>query len=133
PARPADGARSPASRPLLPSFSRVADAGGIEREEADHRRAFVRRGLDAHRAAMQLDEALDNRQAETGAAAAAAIGTRLEATEHGVEDFGRHARPVIMDGEFDADLQPPAGKPDGGAVRRIVHRVAEQIVEDLPD
>ena len=51
---------------------------------------------------MQLDEALDDRQAEAGAAAAAAIGVRLEAVEHRVEHFRRHAGAVVVDGELDA-------------------------------
>ena len=62
-------------------------------------------GLDAHAAAMQLDEALDDRQAEAGAAPAAAIGARLEAAEHRVEHLRRHAGAVVMHGEFDAGLQ----------------------------
>ena len=82
---------------------------------------------------MQFDETLDDRQAEAGAATTAAIGSRLEAAEHRIEYVRRHAGAIVVNREFNASGKLAARERDGARLRRVVHGVAQEIVEDLAD
>jgi hypothetical protein len=57
---------------------------------------------DPYRAAVQFNEALDDRQAEASATPPAAIGSRLKASEHRIQYFRRHSRPIVVNRKFNA-------------------------------
>ena len=63
-----------------------------------------------------------------GAAAASAIGARLEALEGGVEDFGRHAGAVIMDEELHPVGGPPARQHHRAALVTLHHAIGNRVV-----
>ena len=73
-----DGASQ--STALTPPSARLGVL--LEREDAGHRGAAADRGIERHRAAVQLDERAHDRQAEAGAAVARAVRMGLEPVEH---------------------------------------------------
>ena len=60
-------------------------------------------------AAMQLDEAFDDREAKPGAAMLGAAAAAFEALENTTDLVLRNADPLILDSEDDAVSLPPAG------------------------
>src|ERR671930_916283 len=100
------------------SFGGVAMRVLVDREVAGDGGALAYHRIDAHLAAMQLDEGAHQRQAEAGAAVPRAVGVAFEPVEHLVLHLGRNAGAAIADGEDDAMLGPPRADRDRGIVRR---------------
>src|SRR5690606_34866635 len=104
---------------------------GLKRKPADHGGALVRPGVDLHRAAVQLDEALDDGKAEARPAPAPALASRLEALEHRGGHVRRNSRAVVMNAELHRLAIEPGRKRDPAAFWSVVRRVAQEIVENL--
>src|SRR5690606_6676301 len=121
------------ARPYAALLGGFAQTRGRVRESADHRGAAILARLDTHRAAMQLDEALDDGKAEAGTAPAPAIDARFEAPEHRFQNVRRHARAVVMHGKLHAPRHAAASQLHGTVLRRVVGGIGEEIVEDLAD
>jgi hypothetical protein len=82
---------------------------------------------DAHRAAVQLDELLDDGQSEPEAAVAAGrAGVGLaEAVEHERQEIGTDALAGVADLDLEARVDAADADLDVAAGRREFHRVAE--------
>src|SRR3974390_2179555 len=78
----------------------------LDRECAGHNRATADGGFDRHLAAMQLDERLDDRQAQSGAAMAGAVRMGLEPVEHAPNHVGRDSGAVIGHRKHDRIVAP---------------------------
>src|SRR6476620_7295572 len=84
-------------------------------------------------AAMELDQALDDGEAEPRAAMARPIGAALEAFEDRRLIFGRDAATLILDGEGKLVIFAAAGQHDSVPRTREADGVGEEIIQDLGD
>ena len=124
-----------ASAPPRPAHGGRASGRTLEHGQPDgERAALVPPGaLGRDRAAVHLDQPLDQRQPDAEAA-----GGPLDAPVHlgeHVEDaaqrLGRDADPVVADGDDDLLAAPLGGEPDVPAARGVLGAVGEQVAEDL--
>src|SRR6476620_4177848 len=82
-------------------------------------------------AAMELDQALDDGEAEPRAAMARPIGAALEAFEDRRLIFGRDAATLILDGEGKLVIFAAAGQHDSAPRDREADGVGKEIIQDL--
>src|SRR4051812_39452776 len=84
---------------------------------------------------MELDEALDDGEAETEPLARSRLAVLLlaEGGEEEALEFGGKPAPVIPDRELDPSLGVLQLHLDVAAMRRELHRVREQLAHDLPE
>src|SRR5680860_604269 len=107
----------------------------LPRDRQKHRDA---RALPRHRgerdgAAVSFCQALDDGQAETGAAMARALGPAFEPVEHGLLVILWNANTLICNGKGRHGTLADATKFDCPARRREADGVGEEIIEDLRD
>ena len=106
---------------------------------AEHARLAVRSRragavLDPDRAAMRIDDLLGDRQPQSGILTEALVRSiGVEALEDLFAHVVAHARPVVVDIDFDLIAQPPAGDAHRAAGRRERTRVLDQIIDDLAE
>ncbi len=84
---------------------------------------------------MQLDQALDHGEAEAGALELPvdAAVQLLEGAKQPQLVRGRDADARVDDGEFHLLVHTRHVDADGAALGRELHRVREQVVDDLPE
>src|SRR3954468_17205285 len=116
---------------LARSFGGVAMRVLVDRKVARDRRALADYRIDAHLAAVQLDEGAHQRQAEAGATVPRAVGMALEPVEHLVFHVSRNAGAAIADGEYHSMRGPLGADRDRGIVRRESDVVGEQVIKHL--
>ena len=125
-------------RPCL--MQRAADLFGIERAAVARQahaddRADARRGADAHRAAVQLDQRFGDREAE--ARALMRLGELafhlLERTAEVLQGVGRDADAGILDGDHHGLAGGAAAHRDAAAVGGELHGVRQEVEQDLLD
>ena len=112
----------------------VGHAGGARKHDVEgDTDTEVALGPDG--AAVLLDDAAADGEAEAGAALLAGIGglNLLESVEDGVELIGGDAAALVGDFEQDGVCGGFGMDADGGVGRRKLDRVREQVSEDLED
>src|SRR5206468_1802151 len=121
----------PSVRPGL-LFSRTRWDRQPDGERRSPSRPFA---VPLDRSAMELDEALDDGEAETEPLARSRLAVLLlaEGGEEEALEFGRKPAAVIADREFDASLGLLELHLDVPALGGELHRVREQLAHDLPE
>ena len=109
-------------------------AGGMVGKEDAERRSAARALLDPRPAVVQLGEARDEREPH---ADARQVRRRGLALEERLEDLlaliGRHAGAVVLDDDQRAALPRLDAHPDPRRRRRVLDRVAQQVLDDPLD
>src|SRR5688572_33475004 len=95
--------------------------------------AFAQRAVEPHLAAMQLDEASRQGEAEPRSFGLASVVAPdlLELLEHRGMVLGRNADAGVAHLNFHAPIERLCGNADLAAVRRELHRVGQQVDHDL--
>src|SRR5712692_9505213 len=107
-----------------------ANVGNAEGEGA----AGTRDALDPETPAVQLDQALRQRQPEAGAGFLAAPRFRLhELLEDPCLISERDPNSCVFDRHLDLAVHPDGADVDVTAVRRELHRVGQEVVQDLAE
>src|SRR5262249_56275077 len=107
----------------------------LGRERHDHFGAFAQLGTQREGSAMQIDEALADRQAEAGALFGGfdRIRSLAERSEHDRDLLLRNAGPVVLDAHVLAARGGPSDlEPDLAALRRELDGVGQEIETNLP-
>src|SRR4029453_15380642 len=112
------------------TISRVGMASGSSQGEADAEgRAARRRGVDRDGAAVLVDDALDDREAE---AAAVGLG-RVAGHEEARLLLGVEPRAVVGDNELERAVEDGGVHAHAAAAIDGVEAIADQVAERLPD
>src|SRR5271167_1794832 len=114
-------------------FGGAERSGGRDRKNAYHRSTLSRNRLDAHLAAMQLDEGAHDRQPETGAAMAGSLGVGFEPVEYLIFDLAGNTGTVVADREDHGFGSAQCREHHGFPGRREPDGIGEQVEQDLPD
>ena len=137
------GSSSTMSTRRADSAAGVALVGGRWREAAEarrrgqpdgERRPDADRALHVDRAAVQVDERLDDRQPEAGAGALALVRrAAVEAVEQPPRLLGRDAAPGVGDGDRRRLGVGLEAQRDRALLRRVEVRVRDEVRHDLAD
>ena len=119
---------------LRPGLLRPGLVHDGDRQAHDERRALALAGaLGPHRAAVQLDQLLDDRQAQPQPAVAAGRrGVGLaEPLEDVRQELGPDAHAGVDDGDLDVRVDPLQEHLDAAPLGRELHGVGQQVPDDL--
>src|SRR5215471_621253 len=107
-------------------------APSVGRQCEDETAALPGLALDPDAAAVELDQPFREREPEPGAVALLEADFRLlELLEDPLVVLGRDSRPGIRHGHEHLAVHPRRGDADVPARRRELHRVREQVEDDL--